>query len=103
MSNTQWLVMLFVISILFPIIDEDPQTFYQFIHYDNGVVPIKMVMLYSYSLSYYNSGKIYNMDSSKYLTRNISEPVRGKTKGTTTFLPTLEQGSQITCPIHPLA
>ena len=33
----------------------------------------------------------------------ISEPFYWKTKGTTMFLPTLEQGSQITCPIHPLA
>lgn len=45
MSNTQWMVMLFVISIPFPIIDENPQTFYQFTQYDNGVVPIQMVML----------------------------------------------------------
>ena len=34
---------------------------------------------------------------------NVSKPIHGKTKGTTTFLPTVEQGSQITFPIHPLS
>jgi hypothetical protein len=32
----------------------------------------------------------------------ISEPVHGETKGTTTFLPTVEQGSQ-SLVLHPLA
>jgi len=34
---------------------------------------------------------------------DISKTVCGNTKGTTTFLPTVEQDIQTTCPIHPLA
>jgi hypothetical protein len=33
----------------------------------------------------------------------ISGTTRGKTKGKTTFLPTVEEGSQSTCLVHPLA